>query len=209
MSPDACRIVIVDDHPVVLAGLRQLLEADGGFEVVAACSDPREALSIIRRQHPSVVLLDLRMPALSGLDLARSARESVPEARIILLTADLSQDEVSAEDHLAVDAILLKDVVPSELIQAIRAAAGLPSHGTPPRKALVSRSTSWRRSFGFTRREMAVALLLVEGMTNAEIAQRLNITVNTVKTHVTNLHAKAGVTSTRRLLAVLSAGRAD
>lgn len=288
------RIVIADDHPVVLAGLTQILAAESDVEVVASCASGEAALDSVQRHSPDLLVVDLRMPGRDGLDVLAELTRRASRPAVILLTAVLDANEMTRAIALGVEGIVLKEAAPQLLVDAARrVAAGEKVLDSPElRRILRKRSDggdvalltpreleiAWKtaqgespaeiaedleltegavkvhldrikkklgrekldvreslleggngeldeettasteaddlrepsleakklqRRFGLTPREAVVGALLAEGLSNKEIAQRLNISLNTVKTHIAAVHAKAEVTSTRKLMVVL------
>jgi DNA-binding NarL/FixJ family response regulator len=290
------RVIVVDDHPVVLAGLAQILKSEKDVEVVAACSNAGEALAAITANQPDVVVLDLRMPERDGISVLSELSRRDKRPRVILLTALIDQSDVRQVITLGVEGIVLKESAPHMLLEAVRRVAGgdrfldspdllrILKRGAAPAESesagvLTEREVeiAWKtlqevsveeiarslgitagavaihldrierkiggsvfdkrdalfgpddlegafpvdvrdeaetsveakrlqKRFGLTPREAMVGALLAEGLSNKEIATRLSITLNTVKTHIAAVHAKADVTSTRKLLVLLRSG---
>lgn len=289
------RCIVVDDHPVVLAGLTQILRSDPDVDVVSACSNATEALQAVSAFEPDVVVLDLRMPERDGISVLTELGRRNRRPRVILLTALIDQADIRQVIQLGVEGIVLKESAPQQLLDAVRRVARgercldspdllrILKHGATGSetdaggtlsareieiawKTLhgVSRSaiaaalgltegavdvhidrikrkiggeisdSRWlfggesaagssvtdgrddaevseeakrlQKRFGLTPREAVVGALLAEGLSNKEIAARLGISLNTVKTHIAAVHAKADVTSTRKLLVLLRSG---
>jgi DNA-binding NarL/FixJ family response regulator len=164
------RILTVDDHHLIRAGIASYLATEPGLSVVAEAANGEEALERYREVRPDLVLMDLSMPVMNGLEATRAIREEFPEARIIVLTTyDGDEDIRRALDAGAVG-YMLKDMLVVEIL-----ATNLAEH--TPRIAL-------------TRREMEVIALMAKGLTNAQIAQRIGRTEETVKVHVKNILQK-------------------
>jgi DNA-binding NarL/FixJ family response regulator len=194
------RVLIVDDHAVVREGLRTFLELQDGIEVVGEAADGIQALAQAERLAPEVVLMDLVMPQLDGLGAMRELRERSPEIRVIVLTSFLDDERLLPAIQAGAAGYLLKDVEPSELARAVRAASageamlnpaaaarlvGAIADGQVAREALNER---------LTRREQEVLELIARGRSNKRIALELGISEKTVKAHVGHLLAKLGVT---------------
>ncbi len=191
------RVMIVDDHDMVRRGLIAYLEDEVGLELVGEAGDGREAVQICDQVRPDVVLMDLVMPELSGAEATRIIRDRWPQVQVIALTSFQEKDLV--QDALRAGAIsyLLKNVSGQDLVETIRAAhAGRSTLAAEAVQALIQPTTP-RPDPGYdlTPRERDVLALLVEGLTNAEIAGRLGVSRSTVKVHMSNILSKLGVSS--------------
>jgi len=188
------RVLVVDDHAVVREGLQLLLGGFGGVECVGTAADGAEALERAAADRPDVVLMDLSMPVLDGVEATRRMADVAPDARVVALTT-------FADDQHVIDAVdagavgyLLKDSGPDQLRAAIEAAARGESPLDPKvAGALVAARRDRRPDVSLTAREREVLLLVGEGMANKAIARRLGISEKTVKTHLTNVFAGLGV----------------
>ena len=200
------RLVIVDDDPLVRAGLRMILGGAHDIALVGEAADGQEALDVVARELPDVVLMDIRMPRMDGLTAARRLREQGSAARIIMLTTFDSDEMVLPALRNGAVGFLLKDTSPGELVQAVqRAARGEPSLSSSVTTRLIhavtasvddSRQRAARALLArLTDREREVAVAVSEGLTNAEIARALYMGVATVKTHVGTVFAKLEVTN--------------
>jgi len=200
------RVVIVDDDPLVRAGLRMILGGAGDLDVVGEAGDGQEALEVVARELPDVVLMDVRMPRMDGLAAARRLREQGSAARIIMLTTFDGNDTVLPALRNGAVGFLSKDTSPGELVQAVqRAARGEPSLSAGVTTRLIAAVTasvddSRQREARIllarlTDRERQVAVAVSEGLTNTEIARALYMGVATVKTHVGSVFAKLEVTN--------------
>lgn len=202
----AVRVVLVDDDPLVRAGLRMILGGAPDIDVVAEAADGQDAVDVVLREAPDVVLMDIRMPRTDGLAATRRLLDRGTSARIIVLTTfDTDDMVVTALTHGAAG-FLLKDTSPADLVDAVRrVAAGQPilspsvtaqliATVTRPRDEAAQRSAHARLA-RLTEREREVAEAVSEGLTNAEIAERLHLGVATVKTHVGALFSKLDVTN--------------
>ena len=203
----AIRLVLADDHPIVLQGLKQLFE-HAGFEVAAACASGDEAALAVKRHDPDVVVLDLRMGAVSGLDVARRLVAEHPRSRIVILTAVLRDDEVSEAVTLGVAGLVLKESSPDVLVECVRQVAA--GHQWIRHESFVSALAGAVRAQAspgpqttLTPRELEIVRLVAEGLRNKEIAERLSITEGTVKVHLHKAYDKLGVDS--RIELVLAA----
>lgn len=190
MTPKKTAIVLADDHRLVRQGLRVLLEAEPDFGVVGETGDGLEALELVQQLQPDVLVLDLMMPSLNGLEVARQLSKHVPHTGIIILS--MYDDEGFVLEALAhgVLAYVLKDSTASELVQAVREVVAGRRYLSPPLsdRAIevyqqLARATTLDRSETLTTREREVLQLSAEGHTSSEIATRLGISARTAETH--------------------------
>jgi DNA-binding NarL/FixJ family response regulator len=196
-TDDVIRLLIVDDHPVVRDGLRGIFEATDGLEVVGEAADGSTALSMALALDPDVVLMDLRMPGVGGVDAIRSLRERSVRARVLVLTTYDSDSDVLPAVQAGATGYLLKDAPSSELIRAVRSAhrgeavlspsvAGTLMTQVGSVEAAPERPT-------LSPREVQVLRLVAAGKTNREAAAALFVSETTVKTHLLHLYAKLDV----------------
>ncbi|WP_028926740.1 response regulator [Pseudonocardia acaciae] len=185
------RVLLVDDHELVRVGLRTFLELQADMAVVGEAGSGERALALVASAAPDIVLLDLVLPGMSGLDTARALRAAHPDVKIVVLTSFSGQDQVLPVVRAGVDGYLLKDVGPRELADALRAvhAGGSPLH--PTVAATVMRSVT--TDDPLTPREREVLRLIARGLSNRQIARELVLSEKTVKTHVSAVLAKLGV----------------
>ncbi len=187
------RVVLVDDHAVIRAGLEQLLAGTEDIEVVGHAENGEEALEIVRRLCPDVVLMDLQMPGVDGVTAIRRIKaEELPTDVLVLTSFSDSERIVGALDAGAVG-YLLKDADPDEVLLGIRAVSRgeSPIHPKAARTLLGTRSGS--KEVQLTTRETEVLGLVREGLANKQIARRLDISERTVKAHLTSAFARIGV----------------
>ena len=193
------QVMIVDDHPLMRRGVRQLLELDSGFEVVAEAGDGASAIDLANRLDIDVILLDLNMKGMSGLDTLNALRRDGVTAQIIILTVSDASSDVFALIDAGADGYLLKDSDPEVLLEAIRAGA----KGSKVFSERVNQYLRERVMFGaeedpfsvLTERELDVLHELAQGLSNKQIASVLNISEQTVKVHIRNLLRKLNVRS--------------
>ena len=204
-TPEGIRVLIADDHPIFRQGLRTILEAEDGFVVVAEAADGNEAVRLARDFQPDVLLLDLAMPGVSGMEALAELAAAPTPVRTIMLTAAIEKAEIVKALQLGAAGVVLKssstdllfksirsvmagqhwigrDAV-SDLVQALRAQIG-----TAPEKPA-------RERFGLTRREIEITSSVVAGLSNRELAVKLSLSEDTVKHHLTNIFNKMGASN--------------
>ncbi len=187
------RIVIADDHPVVRAGLRALLETQPDLEVVGEAADGAAAVSVCGRREPDVVLMDLRMPDVDGVEATRRITARHPDTAVLVLTTYDSDADILRAVEAGAAGYLLKDAGRDELVDGIRqAAAGKTVLAAAVAGRLVDRMRGPAQP-ALTRREIDVLELVARGHTNREVADRLSISEATVKTHLLHIYAKLAV----------------
>ncbi len=185
------RVVVTDDHPVVRDGLRGAFTGETDFEVVGEAASGVEALALVARHHPDVVLMDLRMPELDGVGAIRRLAVSHPAVRVLVLTTYDAETDVLPAIEAGATGYLLKDAPVADLLNAVRAAA----RGEPVlAPSVASRVLGGFREAGpLTRRELEVLRLVAAGATNRAAARQLFVSEASVKTHLLNAYAKLGV----------------
>ena len=189
------RVLLVDDHRVVLAGLAGLVDGAEGMQVVGSASDGEEALTFARRTCPDVVLMDLSMPGTDGIAATRRIVEECPTAQVLVLTSFSDRERIVEAVRAGAAGYLLKDSDPDDLLRGIRAAARGESPLDPRVAREVLRSgTAAPPVPELTEREQAVLRLVMEGLANKQIATRLGIRESTVKAHLSSAFQRIGVT---------------
>lgn len=191
------RVLIADDHGVVRHGLRMFLGADPELEIVGEARDGAEAISLAKRLQPDVVLMDLLMPGMDGIQATAAIRRELPDVEVVALTSVLEDGAVVEAVRAGAIGYLLKDTDSDELRRAIKAAAVGQVQLSPQAAARLLREvrTPERGAEQLTEREMEVLQLVAQGKSNKEIAATLSIADQTVKTHVSHILEKLGLPS--------------
>ena len=207
------RILIADDHPIFRDGLRRLLESERDFRVVGEACDGIEAVDLVHRFTPEILLLDLAMPRRPGLEALREISTREVPVRVILLTAAAEREQIVEALQLGARGVVLKDSATQILLKSIRAVMSgeywvgreSVSNLVQYLRSLIDSSTtaSRRKRFGLTPRELEVISAVVAGYANKEIAEHFKISEDTVKHHLSNIFDKVGV-STRLELALFA-----
>ena len=193
------RLLLVDDHAVMRAGLANLLASVGEFQVVAQADDGRAAVRLWKEHRPDVCLLDLTMHGIDGVETLKLLREGDPRARVLMLTSSDSADDVARALAAGANGYVTKNVGHKELFAAIR---DVYAGGSPvSRDKIVDANPRPSAANGLTPREVEVLGLLREGFTNADIARLLGITTHTVKVHVAGIITKLGVSDRTQAVA--------
>jgi two-component system, NarL family, response regulator LiaR len=192
----AIRVLITDDHGVVRQGLRMFLSLDPDIEVVGEAENGREALAMARELRPDVVLMDLRMPVMDGVEATQAIRSELPEVEVVALTSVLGDTSVTGAIKAGAIGYLLKDTEAEELHRAITGAAEGKVQLAPEATIYLMREVRAPESPGeLTERETEVLKLLARGQANRQIANALFVEEKTVKAHVSSILRKLGVQS--------------
>lgn len=186
------RVLLADDHSLVRAGFRNMLENLDVVDVIAEADDGRQALALIEEHRPDVVLMDIAMPGLNGLEAATRVREAFPGVRVVILSMHANEEYILQALNVGAAGYLLKDADPAELELAVKAAARGDTYLSPQVSRQVAdyvRRTGGKSSLfeRLTSRQREVLQLIAEGYTSREIAHQLDISVKTVETHRANL----------------------
>jgi two-component system, NarL family, nitrate/nitrite response regulator NarL len=200
------RIAIADDHQIFRDGLRRLLETEPGFEVVAEAVDGLDTARIVRDEHPDVVLLDVAMPRMGGVEALTTIQEDA--TRVILLTAGIEPSELLRAIQLGARGVVLKESATRLLIEGIHRVMDdkyVIGAGVAENREQAARHVGREhpRHYGLTPRELEIVSAIVSGDSNRDIADRLSISLQTVKHHLTSIFDKTGV-STRLELALFA-----
>lgn len=202
-KPPVVRIVVADDDPIVRDVLRQILMQNGGYEVLAEAHDGHQAIDAVAKLRPDLLLLDLLMPNLPGLDALREITETDAQLRTIVLTSSISKRQIVEALQLGARGIVLKSSLDQlfQCIDAVRAGEyWIDGQRTANVMQILQQLAQEGRgdaknNYGLTEREMEVVQLVCEGLGNKEIADRLKIAGETVKRHMTNIFNKVGMSS--------------
>jgi DNA-binding NarL/FixJ family response regulator len=199
---DKIRILLADDHAVVRQGIRQFLEEAGDIAVVAEAGDGAEALRLVEAHQPDVAVLDIRMPEVTGVEVARRIKERFPQVRVLVLTAYDDDPYVFALLQAGADGYVLKTASGDELVRAVRTVYAGETALSPEIAGKVVRQATRRRPEGaadqvepLTDRELDVLRLAARGLTNRAIGHELGISHRTVQGHMANIYGKLGVNS--------------
>ena len=198
------RILIADDHTIFREGLRKLLESEPGLEIAGEAANGAEAVSLAAEVKPDVLLLDLAMPLVPGLEALREIAESKAAAKVILLTAAIEKRQIIEALQIGACGVVMKDSATQTLIRAIRTViAGQFWVGREPVTDMVqylkeqssAQQAPKAKAYGLTRRETEILGTIVAGLSNKEIAAKFTLSEDTVKHHLTNIFDKVGVGS--------------
>jgi two-component system response regulator NreC len=202
------KVLLVEDHIVVRQGIKALLSDEPDLEIVGEADNGREALSLVSELRPDVVLMDISMPGLNGIEATRQIRQRHADVKVVVLSMHASEEYVFQMLRAGASGYVLKQSDSSEVLTAIRAATSGGSFLSPPISRTViddyvHRAEARGRADDMdllTSREREVLQLLAEGLPNREIAEQLNISVKTVETHRSNMMNKLGVSSKTELV---------
>ena len=192
-GPVKIRVVLADDHVVVRAGLRAMLEGDEEIDIVGEAANGTEAIALARRVEPDVILMDLRMPDVDGVTATATIREQEPDVHVLVLTTYETDADIVRAVGAGATGYLLKDATRDEVLRAIRsAAAGEAALASRVASRLMNRMRAPGEE-ALTAREIEVISLVARGQTNKEIANALYLSEATIKTHLLHVFAKLGV----------------
>ena len=195
------RLVLADDHPIFLEGLFRLFEQEDDFEVLAGCRDGEAALAAVRLNRPDLLITDLNMPRLGGLDLLRHVARASLGLPVVLLAAHVEEEDLLEAVRFGVRGVVLKEMAPDLLVHCVRTvhAGGQWLDGSLTGKAisrLLAREEARQQlAMVLTARELELVQLVSKGLRNKDVAARLGITEGTVKIHLHRVYEKLGVTS--------------
>ena len=194
----AIRIVLADDHPIVLHGLQRLFERHADIQVVASCADGAAAMDAVRAEHPDVLVLDLRMPGQSGLDVLRAMAAEGVACKSVILTAAVRDRDVTEAVKLGAMGLVLKESSPEALVDCVRRVyrgeSCFEQETAGAFEAILDREAAATRAAELlTPREIEIVRMVAQGLRNRVIAERLSISEGTVKVHLHNIYEKLKV----------------
>lgn len=210
--PQRTRVLIADDHPVVRIGVRNVLAAHGNFFVVGEAETGTEAIDFALEQRPDLLLLDVQMPQISGLEIVRKVCAAAPQVRIVLLTGSIQPDALVEAFSLGVRGLVLKnaltDQIATALLAVMEGSYWLHGKRADSLSAVLAQLRAQSRHthsdhFHLTRRELDVVGLIVKGLSNRDIAKQFELSEETVKRHLSNIFDKLNI-STRLELAIFA-----
>ncbi|SIQ10048.1 response regulator transcription factor [Marinobacterium stanieri] len=193
------RVLLVDDHPLVIDGIQARLEDEGGIEVVGRASNGQEAVDVAQQLQPDVILMDISMPVMNGLEATRVLQEKMPETRVLILSMHDNREYMVQLIQSGAKGYILKDVSAAEMVSAVETVyRGGTYFSSSASQTLFSQFDQAPKSnspaaSALTRRESMVLKLLAEGRNNKEIAKVLGISVRTVETHRQNIKSKLDI----------------
>lgn len=198
------RILVVDDHSVVRRGLSAVIATSEDLELVGEAANGRDAVCLCHRLCPDVVLMDLVMPDMDGVEATRVILQENPDTKVIALTSFTEKELVQSALRAGATSYLVKNVSAEELVEAIRAATdGRSSLSPEAARSLVQEARREETPcFELTSRELEILSLLPSGLANSEIAEQLHVSTSTVKYHVSNILSKLGVTTRVEAVAI-------
>jgi DNA-binding NarL/FixJ family response regulator len=184
------KVLLADDHRLMLDGIRRALEEDGGFEIVGETQNGAQVLPLVGQTSPDLVVLDVRMPNMDGLQCLEEIRRRHPKVKVVMLSASTTPDLIEDALRRGASAYVLKTVDPTDLPSTLRQVIGGTVFSTVG--ATESGTPSGAKAAGLTDREIAILTELAKGKSNDEIAKELWVTQQTVKFHLTNVYRKLG-----------------
>jgi DNA-binding NarL/FixJ family response regulator len=209
MTGSRTSLILADDHPLVLSGVRSLIETSPAFRIVAECGDGNAALAAIRQHRPDIAVVDLKMPGRDWLSLASAvATEELP-SRIVLLTAAITDSQIHTAVECGIAGIVLKDWAADTLLTCLACVAQGQRWLPPPLVTEAIEREAARQRFAadiaarLTRRELQIALYALEGHTNKQIAYEYGLSDGTVRLHLHNIFQKLGVTKRAEMANVI------
>ncbi|HRV92534.1 MAG TPA: response regulator transcription factor [Anaerolineae bacterium] len=195
------KLLIVDDHTVVRRGIEMIISTEPGLDVIGEAKDGQEAFNKVKELQPDIVLMDLNMPKVNGVEAIMKIKEGSPKTKVLVLTAYIDNENVSAAMKAGADGYTLKEVDSDILIGAIRSISqgGMPLHPQAARFLFQGEpkpaEPALTEEINLTDRELNVLELITQGLNNRKIAKELNLSIGTIKIHVSNILSKLGVSS--------------
>lgn len=204
MDSRKTRILIADDHTIFRDGLRRLLESEPEFQVAGEAADGAEALQLVQQLKPDILLLDLAMPRMPGLETLRELSSQGSNVKVILLTAAIEKRQIVEALQTGARGVIMKDAATQLLLKGIRTVMGgqfwvgreaVADMVGYLRDKAAQQPPSPAKAYGLTKRELEILSTIVSGLSNKEIAQKFSLSEDTVKHHLTNIFDKVGVSS--------------
>lgn len=186
------RVLIADDHRLIVDGIKRALEASSGFEVVGEASSGSRVLPLVGQTNPDLVLLDLRMPGADGLTCLAQIRKRYPNVKVVILSVSTDETVIKAALSRGASAYIVKSINPIDLPSALRQAMDGTVHSA---MGLPDAGDNAARAAGLTERETSILSALARGLSNEAIGKELWVTEQTVKFHLTNIYRKLGVSN--------------
>jgi len=210
MSSQPVRILLADDHAIMREGVKRVLESNPAYTIVGEAKTGREAVRLAATLRPDLLLLDLSMPELTGLEVLERLSPAPDGVKVIVFTASIERGEIARALQLGARGVVLKDAASEVLFSAIEAVLNgqywLDKGSVSDLVSMASSPARARHPFGLTDRQLEIIAAVVDGLTNREIGAKLSISDETVKHHLTQIFNKTGV-STRLELALLATSR--
>lgn len=196
------KIIIADDHDMIIQGIRTLLNNNSDFEIIHSVNNGLELIEILKVFLPDIILLDVDMPKMTGIEAAKIIKKEYPEIKIIILTVHDEAGMIHKFREIGVDGYLLKNISQHELITALKVVhSGKKTYSSEVTEVLISENTKKQKNtLSLTEREIEILKLIAEGFSNTEIGEKLFISHRTVDTHRTNLMKKIEVNNIAGLI---------
>lgn len=191
----AIRVLIADDHPLIIAGVRRTIEQSEDFEVVGEARSAPELMTLIERRNPDIVLLDLRMPGVVGVEHIEQVRAHWPEVKVVILSACDDRPSIESALQAGANAYMLKTTTPVDIASVLRQVSGGAVFHAPPAPATQVAAGHEASSPSLTDREQTILAAVGSGLTTAAISRDLWVSEHTIKFHLTNIYRKIGVTN--------------
>lgn len=199
MNAQKIRVLLVDDHPLVLDGIRSRLELDEDMEVIGEAANGEEALELAKRYKPEIVLMDINMPVMNGIEAAERFSEELPDIKLLMLSMHDSREYITKVLKAGAKGYILKDVSSSEMVSAIKSVyQGKNYYSSGVTDILLNEGVA--KDVPLTDREKTILRLLAEGNSNKHVARELDISVRTVETHRRNIKRKLDVKTSAGLV---------
>ncbi len=200
MSSLPIRILLVDDHPLVLEGIRAVIETYQHIEIVGVASNIKEALLIANKAEPEIIMMDINMEDMNGIDAIELFKEQHPKVRILMLSMHDSKEYISTSVMNGASGYILKDVSTNEIISAIDiVASGGTYFSSGVSEVLLNHDSTKQIQSPLSTREQSILVLVAEGKSSKDVGELLNISVRTVETHRKNIKKKLGIGTTAGL----------